>query len=190
MKISAKRRGYTLIEILCVIALLGVLGLVMAILLREVILVERTQAQGFDRLLQSQTLADQFRADVADAQSAPQAWQQFKADAHTLILQRQNGERIIYRWQAGQLQRLTYEDLALPKLSPSVQAVLGVAAVPALERRAIAERTLPVGGKQVGVEFVRDGANLLRLRLLTVRDGNPAPGQTLEIAAALGGDWR
>ena len=190
MKTPTKRRGYTLMELLCVMGLLGVLGLVMAILLREVIRVERTQTQGFDRLLQSQTLADQFRADVADAQSSPQAWEQFKADAHTLILQRQNGERIIYRWQAGQLQRLTFEDRAMPKLGPSVQGVLGVAAVPALERRAIAERALPVGGKQVGVEFVRDGVYLMRLRLQTLRDGSPAPGQTLEIAAAVGGDWR
>ena len=190
MKISAKRRGYTLIELLCVFSLLGVLGLVMAVLLREVIRVEGTQTQGFDRLLQSQTLADQFRADVADAQSAPQAWEQFKADAHTLILQRQNGERIIYRWQAGQMQRLTYEDRAMPKLGPCVEAVLGTAAVPTVERGAIAERTLPVGGKQIGIEFVRAGGNVLRLRLLTMRNGNPAPGQTLEIAAALGGDWR
>jgi hypothetical protein len=50
---------------------------------------------------------------------------------------------------------------------------------------------LPVGSP-TGVEFVRPAANarLLLVRLSTLRDGKIVPGQALEIAAALGGDWR
>jgi hypothetical protein len=61
-----------------------------------------------------------------------------------------------------------------------------------MEEGKLSERVLPVGGTQVDVEFVRSAANpkLVCLRLHNMRKGSPLPGQTLEIAAALGGDRR
>jgi prepilin-type N-terminal cleavage/methylation domain-containing protein len=160
---ATQRYAFSLIEILCVIALIAVLGVVLAMLLKETIAVERTQAAGFDKILQSNALADQFRADVAQAVVAPEEWNDYKADAKTLILQGKDGQHIVYRWRDGALQRFA-SDL---------------------------ERTLPVGPR-VGVEFIRSGADpkLVRVRLHTLRDGNVVSGQSLEIAAALGGEWR
>jgi hypothetical protein len=56
----------------------------------------------------------------------------------------------------------------------------------------IYERTLPVGGDSVSAEFDRSAQNpkLLRLLLHGTRAGTPLEGQTLAIAAALGGDQR
>src|SRR5207302_3922684 len=70
------RPGFTLIEMLCVMFLLVVLAGAMAILLKETLEVERLQTEGFDNMLQANALADQFRADVAQAQDAPRQWQQ------------------------------------------------------------------------------------------------------------------
>ena len=165
---DACRRGFTLTEMLCIMALIAVLGIILTLLLRETLQIEQVQARGFDKLLQTKALADQFRADVAQAESAPPLGEPYQADAQTLILQMKNSEHIVYRWQEGELIRLAIKD--------QVQT----------------ERALPIGGKKVGVEFVHAHASskVLRLRLTTLRGATPVPGQTLEIAAALGGDWR
>jgi prepilin-type N-terminal cleavage/methylation domain-containing protein len=157
------RRGFSLIELLCVIVLLGVLAGITALLLRETLGIERAQAAGFERILASNALADQFRADVARAENA-----ELQADPQRLTLKMKNDDQVTYVWQDGQLHRSAVADGKQSK------------------------RTLPVGGKQVGVEFGRDGANpkLVRLRLVPLRETSPVAGQTLEIVAALGGNWR
>ena len=162
-----RRLGFTLVEMLCVMALLLLIATILTLLLRGTLEIERFQAEGFDRLLQTTALADQFRADVARAETAPLEWRDHQADEHTLILQMKNDQHVIYRWQQGTLERQSYET------------------------QQSSERTLPLDNRSVGVEFVRaDKVALIRLRLSTLRKGVPQPGQTLEIAAALGGDWR
>ena len=161
------RRGFSLIEVMCVMVLIAVLGSALAIIMNETLLAERLQAQSYERLQQSRALADQFRADVALAVTAPQKWRDHEAGPDTLILKMKNNDHVLYRWRDGALKRLVTED------------------------DEDTERTLPVGN-QTSVEFVRHGADskVLRVRLNTVRAGKTASGQALEIAAALGGDWR
>ncbi len=162
---AAQRRGFTLIELMCVFALLAVLGVVTTLLLKQTLEVERTQVRGFDRLLQTKTIADQFRADVATAQEAPKAWREYVADEHTLILKMNAADHVVYVWNQETLTR-----------KGSVNN----------------PRPLAVDAQRLSVEFNQDKTDpkLITLRLRTMRDGKPAAGQTLEITAALGGDWR
>ncbi|MCI0462552.1 MAG: type II secretion system GspH family protein [Gemmataceae bacterium] len=161
------RRGFTLVEILCVIILLSVLGGILVVLLNETLAVQETQAESHQRLVAQSTLADQFRADVARAEKAPRMWRNYKAGRETLILQNKNGGHVLYLWDKGRLERRAIEGE-----KELTQVVLA-------------------GDRQVGVEFIQDSApRLVRLRLLTLSGQSPLPGQTLEIDSALGGDWR
>jgi len=162
------RPGFTLTEMLCVMALLAVLSSILTLIIIGTLEVERTQAAGFDRLLQNKSLAEQFRADVSAAESAPAEWQGRRADEHRLILQMKTGAHVVYAWQDNTLRRQVYLD------------------------KQSSEATLPASGPNVDVEFVvaEPKAKLVRLRLHTLRKGERAEGESLEIAAALGGDWR
>jgi prepilin-type N-terminal cleavage/methylation domain-containing protein len=161
---TRNRRGFTLTEMLCVMAMLAVIGLVMALLLRETLDVERTQSAGFDQMLQRSALADQFRTDVAQAEKVLDQWRDYKSGPGTLILQKGQDSHVVYRWHEGILKRKSFDD----------------------DREV--ERILPVGGKDIGVEFSTADSKLVRLRLRLLRDGKAAPGRTVEIAAALKGD--
>jgi prepilin-type N-terminal cleavage/methylation domain-containing protein len=165
---SATRRGFSLVELLCVIGLLVLLMGMLTVLLLQTLDLDRAQRESSTRMLQHAVLADQFRADVASAEQAPAEWEQHKASTQSLILQMKNGQHVLYSWQNGKLERRSFEN---GKES---------------------SRPLPVGDDQVGVVLVLDGsdAKLVRLRLSRLRDGVLVPGQVLEIAAALGGDWR
>jgi prepilin-type N-terminal cleavage/methylation domain-containing protein len=162
------RKGFTLIEMVCVIILLAVLAGVMAVFLRETLEIERLQAEGFDKILQNNALADQFRADVAQAVGAPPEWQRYQAGPATLILRMPSGGHVVYLPDEESLERR------------------------AVENGQLSLRRLPIGGQHVKVEFDRAIADskLIRLRVYTLHKGSPLSGQALEIAAALGGDWR
>jgi hypothetical protein len=164
----ATRRGVSLVELLCVMGLLVLLMGMLTVLLLQTLDLERAQRESSTRMLQHAALADQFRADVACAELAPAKWEKHKASTQTLILQMKNGSHVLYSWHDGKVERRSFE-----KGKESL-------------------RPLPGGEDQVGVEFARDGpdAKLVRIRLSRLRDGVLVPGQTLEIAAALGGDWR
>ncbi len=165
---AAERRGVTFIELLCVIALLAVIGIVLTSLLKTTMDVERAETRGFDRLMQTSALTDQFRADVAQAQDTPKTWRDVTANANTLILKMKSDAHIVYVWDKGKLTR---------------EETMKVGTV---------KRTLPLDAGRGSIEFVRSSADptLLTLRLRTLRDGKAIAGQTLEISAALGGDWR
>ena len=102
-----KRRGFTLVEILCVMILLAAIGTILALMLTETIRVERAEAAGFDRMLQRNALADQFRADANRAAKMLPAWGGFQAGADTLILEQNANRRVIYRWHDNLLTRVT-----------------------------------------------------------------------------------
>jgi len=114
-------------------------------------------------MLQRNALADQFRADVAQAEKALPAWRDYQSGADTLVLQKSKDSHIVYRWHEGSLKRK------------------------AIEGQKEFERVLPVG-TEMRVEFVGADSKLIRLRLRMLHNGKAAPGRTVEIAAALGGD--
>jgi prepilin-type N-terminal cleavage/methylation domain-containing protein len=163
-----RRSAFTLIEMLAVIILLAVVAGMMAMLLRETLNIERGQAKAFDAILHDNALADQFRADVAHARSAPEDWDKYHADERTLILAMPDAGHIIYVWQDGTLLRRE------------------------TNKGGAAEHFLAVGDGEATVQFLRAEGNskLVSLRVEPVRMGKPLPGQTLEIMAALSGDWR
>lgn len=168
MKSAIRRRpGWSLLELLVVMMLITLLIGVIAMLMREALTTEQIQAGTYQRVQEGKALADQFRADVAAAETAPANWQNHVAGPDTLILQMKDQVHLVYSWRDGALRRLT--------ISGKDQNT----------------RHLPVPGN-TKIEFDRsppDG-NLVRVRLLTVRLGKAVPGQTLEFAAAVGGDWR
>lgn len=160
--IRANRPAFTLVELLCVIGLLGVIGLVLALMLKETIDLERAQSASFDAMLQRNALADQFRADVALAEKTLPAWDGYKSGPDILILEASKDRHVVYTWHEGTLtrsERVGKEDQ---------------------------ERTLPIAG-DTAVEFDRTG-KLVRLKLIHTPAGKAAPGRTVEIAAALAGD--
>ena len=122
--IVARRHGFTLIEMLCVMVLLAVIGLIMTLLLRETLDVERVQAASFDQMLQRNALADQFRADAAHSERTLADWRGYASGPDTLILKQGKDHHIVYRWRNGTLTRISFEG------------------------EEELERTLPVGGKQ------------------------------------------
>jgi prepilin-type N-terminal cleavage/methylation domain-containing protein len=168
------QHGFVLIEMLCVILLVSVLTGVLALMIKEALHAGRAQAAGFDRTLAINALADVFRSDVAQADDAPESWQQYKADKATLILRMPHGVHVIYVWQDGSLLRRAIED---GKTS---------------ERQVDVGDSQQTADRQVDMAFIRETANgkLVRLRLQTMHGGDPLDGQTLTIAAALGGDHR
>jgi hypothetical protein len=127
---------------------------------------ERLVAGVTHRLAQQHALTDDFRADVGRAADAPDAWDQWTAGPACLILRRPDDSHVVYRWDAGGLQR--HE----------------------LSRSAKVARAVPLGDDNATVEFVRGGPGnrLVTLRLVEARP-HGAPRQ-LDISAALGGDLR
>lgn len=160
------RAGFSLIELSVVMTVLAVVFLVFASAITGIFKIAKSSRTALDRLSIQAELADQFRADVAGARSAPERWGEYTAGPHCLILEQDAERHVLYRWQDGRLRRLEQAD------------------------KAQIERVLSVGGEQLLVEFdLPQEGKLLRLRLLTPRgrDGNQI---VLEIIAALGGDLR
>jgi hypothetical protein len=136
---------------------------IMTVLL--VLKIDRSGSAALQALVVQKELADEFRADVAGAASAPDEVGRLKAGKECLLLRRGDGDVIVYRWESGVLERS------------------------ALSSAAPARRPLAVGGTGAVPEFDRSG---LDRRLLTLRL-KPAVGtrsQPVEITAALGGDIR
>lgn len=162
-----RRSAFTLIELMCVIVLLTVAGLVLGLLIREIAQIERIQAAGFNRFLETTALAELFRADVGRAESTLHEWQDYVANERTLILKTKDGH-VVYLWENDRLHRRAFE------------------------KGAFQEREPPLADPNLRAEFVRDRRvpNLVRLRLHRMRGNEIVQGHTLEIAAALAGDWR
>src|SRR6516225_6610308 len=104
------RRGYTLIEMVCVILLLTVVGGLLVVLLRETLVLKAAQADSDRHMAAQRALADLFRADVARAADAPRRWRYYRADPRTLILEDRRGGHVLYLWQEGRLERRVFAD--------------------------------------------------------------------------------
>jgi prepilin-type N-terminal cleavage/methylation domain-containing protein len=163
-KANPVRRGVTLIEILCVIVLLAVVTAVLMLLINHTLEAQRIQSHSYETLQQSKALADQLRADVARAKSTLKQWREYTSDVDTLILRTTEEETIVYTKAEGGLLRIAAQnDQQLERPTP-----------------------LPEG---TAIEFVQ-AERIIRVRLTPARGGKAHAGQSLEIAAALGGDWR
>jgi hypothetical protein len=157
------RSAFTLVHVVGVMALLSIFLLLGGATLVGVLKIARSAATDLQTLLAQRILADQFRADVAQAAATPDRLDSYEAGPSCLILQGPETRSIIYRWQAGQLQRA------------ELVAGRGV------------ERPLAVG-PHIRPAFSRPGPDA---RLVTLRLQETQAGQTrcrLEISAALGGD--
>lgn len=158
MRSRTARTGFTLMEVLLVMAVMAVVMGLLTTTWMAVLKMERASASALEQLRARHGLADQFRADVAEAMAAPERWQDETAGPACLILMMEKHRHIIYHWRDKRLMRSEYlKDRADPC-------------------------PLPVGGA-TAVEFGWTGEHLLTLRLLA--PGRAAPA---EIVAALGGD--
>jgi hypothetical protein len=111
-------------------------------------------------------LADQFRADVARADAAPDRLGEWTAGPACLILHVPADEHVVYRWHGGKVERIVRtgdKDSRRPML---------------------------VGNEETTVEFARPAGDrpVITLRVVdSPRHGTPS---RTEISAALGGDTR
>jgi hypothetical protein len=162
----ARRAGFSLIEILTVMWALSVALVLGAVLLVAAMKTDQVAATTLRGLAWRAELADQFRADVAGADAAPDRLGEFARGPSCLILRRPDGSHVIYRWLDGQLERI-------------VRTADG-------ETR----RPLPVGPQDPAVEFDRTGGRppLVTLRFAESAARRGAP--RVEVTAVLGGDLR
>jgi hypothetical protein len=146
-----------------VLTLISLFLLVGAATLAGILKIGRAAADDLQTLMAQKVLADQFRADVARARTAPDNVEDFRAGPSCLILQGPKDQSIVYHWEAGKLQRA--------------------------ERKAGKwfENRMAIG-PHMQPQFDRSGPNqhVVVLRLRETRNGMVR--DRLEIAAALGGD--
>jgi prepilin-type N-terminal cleavage/methylation domain-containing protein len=161
--VNRLRPGFTLIEVLTVMAALSIVVVLLAVVLGGAVRLQRASAASLDRMGAWHEVVDQFRADVAQTTDAPERWQEEAAGPACLILALGQDRHVVYRWEQGRLLRTE-------------------SAGGGTHRREVA-----LG--DADLEFGRPEADgrLLRLRLFRAgKDGRRQ--QAAEILAALGGD--
>jgi prepilin-type N-terminal cleavage/methylation domain-containing protein len=151
------RAGFTLLEMLVVMAALGLLMVLIAGLLTGLVRAERAASEDFQRLLVQSALADRFREDVSRAVDAPERLGEQEAGQACLILRRPDKSHIVYRWTGSELTR---QERPLQE----------------------AAQVMPVGGEQVSATFLRGEPDnrVVILRLKGLR-------HEIDFAAALEG---
>jgi hypothetical protein len=172
------RQGFTLLEM---VALTG--GLVAVMLLGSTVLIGVMQTDyaataGHRRLIQRNTLADQFRVDVSEAATAPDRFavgeKKETAGPTCLILARPDRSEVMYTWGEGELWRWE---------TP-----------PAGKKSALARRPVLVGSDCQGIEFIRGTGEKGGRPLITMRLALGAPNnkqkRSIEVTGVLGGDLR
>ncbi len=165
--LPGSRPAFSLLEMLVVMFALGVVMMLGTATLLGTIRMAEATTTAFDQQTVWSVLADEFRADVAQAADAPASVGELTASGTCLILRMADGRHVMYRWNNDQLER---SELA------------GSGAAP---------RRLPLGRAGTGLEFTRAGndGRLLIIRL-TQSWGAGKKKRQIEIAAALGGDLR
>ena len=170
-KPSRPRRAFTLLEMLVIMVAMGILIGLLAVTLLGIVRVEGGSRAALDRISIYTRLADQFRADVAQAEAAPERWQTQTAGPACVILRMTGDEYVVYRWETSQLLRMRFTGSAKP-----VRTVL-----------------LTPGRGDVAFRRGGPGDRLLMLSCVESRpqrDKKPATHTLLEVAAALGGARR
>jgi hypothetical protein len=162
------RPAFSLLEMTVVLAALQILLALIAGILWATVRIERSAAADFQRTLNQDALAEQFRTDVANAAAAPLGLDDLVAGPDCLILRKADGSKVIYRWAGERLER-----------SETTKSGTTV-------------RHLPLGVEQARVEFTRaEDGRLLTLRLTEVHGlGNARRQHLVVVTAALGGDLR
>lgn len=163
---SRNGRGFSLLELVTVLWALTFVILVGVTTLLGAVKIEQAATASFNRQNTRNRLADQFRTDVALATSAPDKFGECSASTAFLILQLTPGNYVLYRWEAGRMERAELKDAAD---SPN---------------------WISLGGHFGGAEFSRSAGGLLLTLRLTESTNSPARNRSTEIAAALGGDRR
>jgi type II secretory pathway pseudopilin PulG len=165
MKGGVRRIGFTLLEVLIVMATMGVLFLLGSAILTGAVQMQRASAMAQEHVTQRAVLADLFRADVHEATSTPDRAATWTAGPRCLILQRSQGKQLVYQWKDDRIVRT--------------------------ELPAGTEQRLPVGAENASVEFVRPGADHRTVTLRLTRTWpKKASTRTDDIVAALGGEPR
>lgn len=161
------RRGFSLIEMLTVIWALSLVLLLGVTTLLGAFKIERAAGAAFHQQTQRNFLADQFRADVAEATEAPDRLDQIKAGPTCLILRMAESRYTLYRWEEDRLERAESVEPGKP-LSWMSQ-----------------------GGAYAAVEFSRSGTDRRLLTMtLSVLAGSGPRQRSIPVAATLGGDLR
>jgi prepilin-type N-terminal cleavage/methylation domain-containing protein len=162
-------RGFTLLEMIVVLALVSVLMLLIAASLWGAVKIERADAAVLARIQVQSQLADLFREDISSALECPDAVGETAAGPECLILKVGDGRHVVYRWYGD---RLTRRELGGADETP---------------------RALSVGGEFIAAEFERGPADSRDVHLILRETRRPVPSRsnwTLRISAALGGDQR
>jgi prepilin-type N-terminal cleavage/methylation domain-containing protein len=167
MRVHESRRGFTLLELVAVIWALSVVLLLGGAALLGANQLQKAASAANDRNALRGIVADQFREDVALAASTPEAVGPLKAGPSCLILHLADQRYVVYRAEAGRLERA------------------------ALSRADAAPHWVLLGGEGVVGAFRRTGPDQ-RLLTLTIQEpaGSGLRKRTTEITAALGGDRR
>jgi type II secretory pathway pseudopilin PulG len=162
----SRQGGFTLIEIIAVMAGLGLLLVFSSVIMVGLFKVHQASAASQLQLVRHETFADQFRDDVAQADTAPATLDKYNAGPTCLILTRRGSAPVVYFEEAGEWKRRYGPKGEIFRLHPG-----------------------PDGTR---LQFARSGAGN---RLVSVRISLPQlpPSkrrEPLEISAALGGDVR
>jgi len=162
---AGHRPGFSLLEIALVLTMLAVVMLLSAAVIVGAFRIEQATSASLNRQSHIVTLADQFRADVSQAVTAPDRVNQITAGLACLILRNVDGRQVVYRWNSDRLERSELVDA-----SETSRRVL-------------------IGSEYGTFEFSRAGKDrqILTLRLLPFA-GSGSMKRPIEISAALGGD--
>ena len=163
MSRRARRAGFSLLEVLAVLAGLGFLMYLSAVLLISTFRIRDVSADAVTHQAQRALLIDQFRSDVAEAVDTPESLGEWKAGPDCVILRQPNGQHILYRFEADYLHRWQ-------QLTKSAEP-----------------NWVPLEPAAAAIEFRQGGP---QQRLLTLRFTPRAGNLSVDISATLGGDLR
>ena len=105
---SRPRFGFSLVELLVVMWLMGILFLLGGATLLGAIRLEQTADAADERVMVRSLLADQFRQDVGQAVKVPETLEELRAGPSCpscLILGQPGGRYVVYRWHDDGLER-------------------------------------------------------------------------------------
>lgn len=162
-----RRAGFTLLELSVVLWAVGVCMVAAGAILMTALRADQAGQATVNRLSGRAALAEQFRADVSGAESAPDELDDLAAGPACLLLQMPGGARIAYRWENGSLERIER-------------------GMDARELR----RTLPVGPKGTSIEFIRTAGKSGVIILQIAEPSKEGPVKRTQLAATPGRDLR